>query len=111
MKPEVCQCPGCICELDGDAVRRGDRYYCCQACAEGHGQDQSCRDPECPCIDKARERRSRQGPPGKVPASGVPVSRVPADSPQAASEPAPEQTFRAGEPLSPGRTLQEKPHD
>jgi hypothetical protein len=84
MKPEVCQCPGCICELGGDAVRRGDRYYCCGPCAEGHGQDRSCRDPECPCLDKARARR------------GHPVQ----DSAPAAAEHAPEESFPAREFVS-----------
>lgn len=58
MSPEVCQCPGCICELDASAVRRGDEYFCCQSCAEGHPQEQVCRDPECPCTDQARQRRA-----------------------------------------------------
>ncbi|WP_448680955.1 metallothionein [Pseudomonas nicosulfuronedens] len=86
MKPEVCQCPGCICELDGAAVRRGDRYYCCEPCAEGHGQDQSCRDPECPCVDKARERRSQR------------EQRTMEDA-QAPLDQSLEETFAAREPL------------
>ncbi|MCJ1886989.1 metallothionein [Pseudomonas sp. LA21] len=57
MNPEVCQCPGCICELDDSAVRRGDEFFCCQSCAEGHQHhEQVCRDPECPCTDQARKR-------------------------------------------------------
>ncbi|MCP8466239.1 metallothionein [Pseudomonas sp. ZM23] len=58
MNSEVCQCPGCICELDDSAVRRGDQFFCCQACADGHHQERACRDPECPCTDRARQNSS-----------------------------------------------------
>ncbi|MNE45560.1 Prokaryotic metallothionein [compost metagenome] len=60
VNPEICECPGCLCELDSTAVRKGEQHFCCEACAEGHGNSDTCRDPECPCADKARRAREKQ---------------------------------------------------
>lgn len=54
MQPDICTCPGCICELDDTAIRKGDQYFCCEGCAQGHAGQRGCREPECPCADKAR---------------------------------------------------------
>jgi len=60
MKPDICDCPNCICELDDAAVREGDRYFCCQACAQGHPEDRQCKDPECPCADRGKVKKAQE---------------------------------------------------
>ena len=32
-----CACESCLCVvLIADAIKKNDQYYCCQACADGH---------------------------------------------------------------------------
>ncbi|GBL14067.1 metallothionein [Microcystis aeruginosa NIES-1211] len=32
-----CACESCTCQVSiADAIKKNDKYYCCQACANGH---------------------------------------------------------------------------
>lgn len=45
-----CACDRCQCEISLEAaIKKGDQYYCCQACANGHVDDQKCQMSGCSC--------------------------------------------------------------
>ena len=45
-----CACDRCNCEMSLEqAIKKGDLYYCCEACANGHVNDQSCHNSKCNC--------------------------------------------------------------
>jgi metallothionein len=45
-----CACDRCHCEISVEnAIRMNDQYYCCEACADGHTKDQSCKMSDCQC--------------------------------------------------------------
>ena len=45
-----CDCDRCNCEVSlEDAIKKNDKYYCCEACANGHANDQSCKMSDCDC--------------------------------------------------------------
>ncbi len=45
-----CSCDRCDCEISlENAIKEGDQYYCCEACANGHVNDQSCKMSDCGC--------------------------------------------------------------
>lgn len=47
-----CACDRCSCEISlEDSIKKGDKYYCCEACANGHVNDQSCKMSDCNCGD------------------------------------------------------------
>ncbi|WP_036480220.1 metallothionein [Myxosarcina sp. GI1] len=47
-----CACDRCQCDVSlEEAIKKGDRYYCCEACANGHVNDESCKHQDCSCGD------------------------------------------------------------
>ena len=45
----ACACPACTCQVAPDtAVRQGGQFFCSEACATGHQQNESCHDA-CGC--------------------------------------------------------------
>ena len=45
-----CACDRCNCEISlEEAIKKGDNYYCCEACANGHINDSSCHNSKCNC--------------------------------------------------------------
>ena len=47
-----CNCDRCNCEISvEEAIEKNDKYYCCQACANGHENDDSCKMSNCNCGD------------------------------------------------------------
>lgn len=47
-----CACDRCSCEISlEDAIKKGDQYYCCQACANGHvdANEKGCKMSGCGC--------------------------------------------------------------
>ena len=45
-----CACDRCSCEISSEeAIKKGDEYYCCEACANGHINDQKCKMSDCDC--------------------------------------------------------------
>ncbi len=45
-----CECDRCSCEISlANAIKKDNKYYCCEACANGHINDQSCQMSECNC--------------------------------------------------------------
>ena len=45
-----CNCDRCSCEISVEnAIKKEDGYYCCEACANGHSNDQSCKMSDCDC--------------------------------------------------------------
>ena len=46
----TCDCPHCECTMDvNDAVERGGKYYCGEACASGHQYEDTCGHEGCGC--------------------------------------------------------------
>ncbi len=49
-----CACPLCTCAVeDTTALRRGDQFFCSEACANGHIHSEPCHDNEpcgCNCV-------------------------------------------------------------
>ena len=47
-----CECDRCDCKISQEnAIKRNDKYYCCEACASGHNHDESCKMSDCKCGD------------------------------------------------------------
>lgn len=45
-----CDCDRCSCEVSMEnAIKKDGKYYCCEACASGHVNDQSCNMSNCHC--------------------------------------------------------------
>ncbi|MEL6495775.1 MAG: metallothionein [Cyanobacteria bacterium J06623_7] len=45
-----CGCDRCSCEISLEkAVQKNGKYYCCDACANGHQNDASCKMSGCSC--------------------------------------------------------------
>ncbi|MBE9118108.1 metallothionein [Lusitaniella coriacea LEGE 07157] len=46
-----CACESCLCVVDtSDAVQKEGKYYCCEACANGHSEGGSgCGHEGCNC--------------------------------------------------------------
>lgn len=45
-----CDCSRCSCEISlANAIKRGNKNYCCEACANGHESDQGCKMSGCGC--------------------------------------------------------------
>jgi metallothionein len=45
-----CDCDRCDCEVSlSNAIEKDGKYYCCEACANGHVDDQSCKMSDCRC--------------------------------------------------------------
>lgn len=45
-----CACDRCSCEISLEAaIKKGDNYYCCAACADGHINEQGCKMSNCHC--------------------------------------------------------------
>ena len=45
-----CACDRCDCEISLEsAIKKEDKFYCCEACANGHANDQSCKMSDCDC--------------------------------------------------------------
>lgn len=45
-----CSCGRCSCEISLEqAIEKENKYYCCQACANGHTSDASCKMSDCHC--------------------------------------------------------------
>ncbi|MGL5832539.1 MAG: metallothionein [Waterburya sp.] len=45
-----CACDRCHCEISVEnAIKKNEQYYCCEACANGHSEDQSCKMSDCHC--------------------------------------------------------------
>ncbi len=49
-KEVVCDCGSCSCKVDmSDAIFSEGKYYCCQNCANGHINGDSCKHDGCKC--------------------------------------------------------------
>ncbi|MBC6404909.1 MAG: metallothionein [Rhodospirillales bacterium] len=47
---QKCACTDCVCVVNvQDAVKKGGRNYCSQACAEGHAKGAGCEHAGCAC--------------------------------------------------------------
>ena len=47
---QKCACVDCVCIVNvNDAVKKDDRNYCSDACAEGHGSGPGCEHAGCVC--------------------------------------------------------------
>ena len=47
---QKCACADCVCIVDvNSAVKKGDRNYCSDACAEGHSKGAGCEHTGCVC--------------------------------------------------------------
>ncbi|HIK31896.1 MAG TPA: metallothionein [Oscillatoriales cyanobacterium M59_W2019_021] len=45
-----CACESCSCTVSAEsAVQKDGRYYCCEACANGHPDGAGCGHPGCAC--------------------------------------------------------------
>lgn len=45
-----CACPNCVCTMDiKAAIKNEDKYYCSEACANGHQEGKSCENSGCGC--------------------------------------------------------------
>ena len=45
-----CACDRCSCEISlENAVQKDNQNYCCEACANGHVSDESCKMSGCSC--------------------------------------------------------------
>ncbi|MDJ0737983.1 MAG: metallothionein [Nostocaceae cyanobacterium] len=45
-----CACETCLCVVSvADAIKKGDKYYCSQGCAEGHKTIKGCGHSGCGC--------------------------------------------------------------
>ncbi|NDJ21769.1 metallothionein [Nostoc sp. B(2019)] len=45
-----CACPTCLCIVSlEDAINKDSKYYCSEACAEGHQTIQGCGHEGCGC--------------------------------------------------------------
>lgn len=45
-----CACESCLCVMKlEDAVTKGDKYYCSEACANGHADGSGCGHHGCGC--------------------------------------------------------------
>ncbi|MEL6439733.1 MAG: metallothionein [Cyanobacteria bacterium J06621_8] len=45
-----CECGRCSCEISlENAVKKAGKYYCCDACADGHINEQGCKMSGCGC--------------------------------------------------------------
>ncbi|MCY1285915.1 Prokaryotic metallothionein [compost metagenome] len=63
MSENTCACPECVCIPGADAVRKDDKLYCCEACAEQHPQGKErCVDLGCQCGAAAVRRSSESQP-------------------------------------------------
>ncbi|MFN7557176.1 metallothionein [Microcystis sp.] len=46
-----CACESCLCVVSiADAIEKNDKYYCCQACADGHVNEKGCGHKGCGCV-------------------------------------------------------------
>jgi len=51
-----CECPNCECVMDMmDVVERDGRYYCGEACANGHRDEPTCGHNGCQCGSEEEE--------------------------------------------------------
>ena len=47
---QKCACADCVCIVNiNDAIKKDDRNYCSQACAEGHSSGAGCNHAGCAC--------------------------------------------------------------
>ncbi len=47
---ERCSCPDCSCSVEPpNGVKKGDKWYCSVACAEGHPEGVGCGHSSCHC--------------------------------------------------------------
>ena len=47
---QKCACADCVCIVDvADAVKRSDRNYCSDSCADGHSSGAGCDHTGCAC--------------------------------------------------------------
>ncbi|AFY66116.1 metallothionein [Geitlerinema sp. PCC 7407] len=45
-----CACESCLCVVNlSDAVHKDEKYYCCEACANGHQSGDGCGHSGCGC--------------------------------------------------------------
>lgn len=45
-----CACESCLCVVSlGDAIAKEGKYYCCEACADGHVDEKGCGHTGCNC--------------------------------------------------------------
>lgn len=45
-----CACDSCLCVVPvGDAIQKEGKYYCSNACANGHASGQGCGHSGCEC--------------------------------------------------------------
>lgn len=45
-----CACPDCVCVVKlSEAVKRDEKAYCCDACADGHKDHVGCEHAGCTC--------------------------------------------------------------
>jgi len=45
-----CACESCLCVVSlEDAILKDNKYYCCEACANGHVSEQGCGHTGCTC--------------------------------------------------------------
>ncbi|MBA1193117.1 MAG: metallothionein [Pseudomonas sp.] len=49
MSEQRCACAHCSCTVDATTVTQGDKAYCCEACANGHKDNQHCCMNDCDC--------------------------------------------------------------
>ena len=48
-----CACDRCNCEISLEsAIKKEDKFYCCEACANGHANDESCKMSDCNCVEQ-----------------------------------------------------------
>lgn len=47
---QKCACADCVCIVDvNDAVKKSERNYCSEACADGHPKGAGCEHAGCAC--------------------------------------------------------------
>jgi hypothetical protein len=45
-----CACDSCLCVVSlEDAIEKNGKYYCCEACANGHMDEKGCGHQGCNC--------------------------------------------------------------
>jgi hypothetical protein len=45
-----CACPSCLCVVSlSEAIAKNGKYYCCEACANGHVGEKGCGHVGCGC--------------------------------------------------------------